>query len=96
MSGGFWSMFYSEDNKTWSSQRVIAVGASVVWTLAICFVWVALSFKKGEIQAINDSITLIYSSVLGIVLGTKVINSIFAEKVSSTKDNIPTESIQKD
>lgn len=85
MNGGFWSMFYSDDGKSWSSQRVVAVIVSALWTIAICWVWVFISIKKGEIQPISDSITLIYSSVLGIVLGAKVVNSIFAEKSVTEK-----------
>jgi hypothetical protein len=79
---GLFSMFLSDDGKTWSSQRFIAVVVCLFWSLTIGVVWAVQSVKTGVMQPIPDSLIMISGSSMGIALTGKVVNSIFGEKKS--------------
>lgn len=79
------TMFLAEDGKNLSSQRVIAVIVSVVWTLVISIMWIVMSIQTGGLAALDTSIVQLYIGALSVIWGAKVASSVFAEAKIAVK-----------
>ena len=59
-----WSQFLQDENKDFSSTRLVFVG----WAFGILLVWAFVSIKKKEMQPLDQSLSLI----MGILMTGKV------------------------
>jgi len=84
------TMFLAEDGKNLSSQRVIAVTVSVVWTLVISVMWIIMSIQTGGLAALDASIVQLYIGSLSVIWGAKVASSVFAEAKIAVKTDTST------
>lgn len=89
------TMFLAEDGKNMSSQRVIAVTVSVVWTLVISVMWIIMSLQTGGLVALDASIVQLYIGSLSVIWGAKVASSVFAEAKIAVKTDSAKKSSEK-
>lgn len=83
------TMFLAEDGKNLSSQRVIAITISVVWTIVISVMWIIMSLQTGGLVALDESIVQLYIGSLSVIWGAKVASSVFAEaKIAVKTSNV--------
>jgi len=81
----FFTMFWSETPHVWSSGRVLQVIGSLFIVFSFFGAWFYVSIIKKEMAPIPFSDIASISSIIGILITGKVINSKLSEKTGDEK-----------
>ena len=80
------SMLMSEDGVNWSSMRFNMVFVSILCNLTYWGAWTYVCIKGKELVDMPATVTMAYLSIMGVVLGAKIVQSKICES-SSEKEN---------
>ena len=96
----FFTMFYEDDSKWWSSMRFGFIFMMLLSNLCVWLIWIVICSIKGEMVSIPESVLGLYAIANGIGFGSKVrqkgkeIN--LEDIVNTIKDNTIKDSNKKD
>lgn len=68
----FFTMFYEDDTKWWSSMRFSFVFMMLTSNVCFWFMWVIVCFIKQDLVSIPESVIVLYTLSNGIAYGSKL------------------------